>query len=63
MSEDKRDWAETKQRDEQRKPSKWLARLQRFVATERQKARPKDLGPKQIRPTKKFGDLKFCLTV
>ena len=41
MSEDKRDWAETEQCDEQRKPSKWLARLQRFVATERQKARPK----------------------
>jgi len=52
MSEDKRDWAETKQRDEQRKPSKWLARLQQFVATERQKARPKPkLSRQRIEPT------------
>ena len=54
MSEDKRDWAETKQCAAQREPSKWLARLHRFVATERQKARPKRKLPRQrIEPTEK----------
>ena len=47
MPKDKRECHETEQCGGHGEPSEWLARLQRFVATERRKNRPQAKYPRQ----------------